>query len=113
MYKLEHTSKSIKIIKWFIHWYKYNFTKLFEDTWLFCEQEIIKEYIKIWDFFNDLIFKEINNLFIQDIILWRSKDQEWLFLTTLKINNFRLFITYEEDTKLKIRYIENIDFHRK
>lgn len=113
MYRINYSENSLNSIKLFIDAYKKSFISLFYDSGLVWEETIINGYIKIGDGFNDLIFSKIDNKFITEKILWESETTTWLFMITISVNNFKLFIYYKEDIELKERYIENIEFYKK
>jgi hypothetical protein len=113
MYKIIHSTKSINKIDIFTKSYKNSFTKLFEDSWLFMVEEIINDYIKLWNRLHDLVYSNIESIFIENTIFWISKTKTWTTFTTISINNFRLFIYYAEISDEKLRIIEDIEFFRK
>lgn len=86
---------------------------MYTDTWIYDEELICNSYINMWDKFYESILKKINDIFIQETIYWISKTSEELLYTTISINNFRLFVYYSEDKKLKNRYIEDIEFYKR
>lgn len=113
MYKIFYSDKSYYQIENFVNIYKTNFQKLYTDTWIESEQMILKNYEELWDKFYSLIKIQITNKFIAEKILWKSETTTWLFMITLSVNNFKLFIHYKEDKKIKERYIENIEIYKK
>lgn len=113
MYKIIYSNKSSLTITNFIDSYKKWFIKLYINSWLSFEDEIINNYIELWNVFYDLIKENIINIFKRDVIFWISEKEYWLLMITIPINNFRLFIYYTENEKLKERYIEDIEFYKK
>ena len=113
MYKIWYSEKSSIKIENFINSYKNNFFKLFFDTWIETELDIIKNYESLWDRFYDSIKSEIRKIFTENTIYWISYTKEWKQFTTISINNFRLFVYYEEIKDEKLRIIEDIEFFRK
>lgn len=113
MYKVIHTDKTINKIDKFTKSYRNSFIRLFEDSWLFMEKEIIGNYIKLWSKLHDLIFFEIDFIFTSSKIYWISKTKSWKLFTTISINNFRLFVYYKEEKTENLRIIKDIEFFRK
>jgi len=113
MYRVNYSNNSLNSIKRFINSYKTTFISLFYDSGLVWEETIIDGYIKIWDRFNNLIFEKIDNLLLEDKILWISKISNWVLMITITVNNFKLFVYYKEDKTIKERYIETIEIYKK
>ena len=63
--------------------------------------------------FKNQIYKNLNMFFQEETILWKSYKEDWIFMLTISINNFRLFVYYKENIKIKERYIEQIEFFKK
>ena len=113
MYKVNYSEDSLNSIKSFIDSYKKSFISLFYDSGLVWENTIIEGYIKIWDRFNHLIFSKIDERFLEEKILWISESNRGVFMITISVNNFKLFVYYKENIELKERYIENIEIYKK
>ena len=107
---LESTYNKIDI---FINWFSWNFVKMYTDTWIYNEDLIQNSYIELWDRLRNLIISEIRKIFTEKTIYWISHTKEWKQFTTISINNFRLFVYYEEIKDEKLRIIEDIEFFRK
>ena len=113
MFSIKFSENAYSKLDSFIDSFKSNFIKIYTDTWIFDEKLICDSYIELWDRFNDLIVDKINEIFIENTILWISETEAKLLFITILVNNFRLFIYYTEDKKSKIRFIENIEFYRR
>lgn len=113
MFNLFFEDKSIISIKRFINSYKNTFIKMIEDSWLEVEEYLINNYIEIWDKLYQTIIIEVKNTFKQDILLWRSINNESDNYLVININNFRLFVYYKENSSIKERYIIEIEFFKK
>ncbi len=110
MYRVSYKEKSIYSLKYFIDSYKNSFIKLIKDSWLEVEDEIIEDYIHIWNNLYKSIIDKVDYTLSNNIILWRNKTKKFV---SLRLNNFRLFIYYTEDIILKSRYVDNIEFFKK
>jgi len=113
MHNIFYDPKSLESLKSFIDSYKNSFIKLIKDSWLDVEDQLIKNYIIIWNNLYKNIVDKIESSLKEDIILWRSKDENNENYIIVKVNNFRLFVYYSDNTRLKTRYIENIEFFKK
>ena len=113
MYSIEISDETHNIIDNFIIWYRKIFLELFDDTWIENEELIREAYIRTSKEFKNQIYKNINLVLQEDIILWKSPKENWVFMLTIPINNFRLFVYYKENIKIKERYIEEVEFFKK
>jgi len=113
MYALIYQLKAENKIKWFIKFYKNIFINMFFDTGLFYEDIIVRNYIEISEKFYNEIIDSIDLFFEEEKIFWYKKLENKNFQVSLIVENFRLFIEYSEDNQDKIRFIENIEFHKK
>ncbi len=113
MYNIIISEKVHNLINDFIIWYRKTFLNLFDDTWIEDELLIREIYIKSSKEFKNKIYKNIENYLITNKILWNQIIKNNFYLVTIPVNNFRLFITYKENTINKERYIENIEFYKK
>ncbi len=109
MYNVFYEIKAVNSLKTFIDSYKNSFIRMIKDSWLDVEDYLIENYIKIWDKLYETIITEIKKNFKEDLLLWRNKDN---FLI-INVNNFRIFVYYDENNELKERYIIDIEFFRK
>ena len=113
MYNLKISINTHKIINTFIIWYRKIFLELFDDTWIENEELIREIYIKTSKEFKNKIYKNLNLILEKDIILWKINKEDENFMVTISVNNFRLFVYYKENKKIRERYIENIEFYKK
>ena len=63
--------------------------------------------------FKDSIYDWINELLIDNKILWYKTLENKNFEITTVVWNYRLFIEYIEDNNEKARFVENIRFFNK
>ena len=113
MYKLVYNDFAIEKIDIFTKSYRNSFIRLFEDSGLLMEKEIVDNYIKLWDRLHELIFENIDKNFSENIILWISKTDSGETFSTLTIKNFRLFVYYKELNDKQIRIINNVEIFKK
>jgi hypothetical protein len=113
MYNINILDYTHKIINDFIIWYRKVFLELFDDTWIENEKLIRETYIKTSKEFKNKIYKSLNLILEKDIILWQTHKDDENFMVTIPVNNFRLFVYYRENKKIRERYIENIEFYKK
>jgi len=111
MYNIIFSSKVHTKIHNFIDSYKEVFLKTFTDTWIYYENLIKESYIKTSKRFQREIYYSINDN-LKEKIIAKKVIQDY-FQTTVLVWNYRLFIDFEEDNQDKIRFIENIEFHKK
>lgn len=113
MFKYELTKEASDNIRFFIWSYLNSFLSLFSDSWIEDVYKIEENYIKIAKDFKINIYSNLNDIFIKDIILGRKISEWWRLSVVISVWNFRLFVYYLEDKNKGIRFIENIEFHRK
>jgi hypothetical protein len=113
MYSIKYTHKAYLKIDNFVNSYKSTFIKIYSDTWIEDEKLIIKNYIEVWERFYENIKNKLEDIFTQEIILWKFIDAKQQEHVVLSINNFRMFVYYNEDWKRKERYIDDIEFSRR
>lgn len=111
MYKVIVTDFVLNKIDIFIEWYLNTFLNLIEDSGIYNEHIIKNNYIEISQEFKINIIESIKDSFKEEII-WKKILQN-SFQTIVLVWNYRLFIDFEEDNQEKIRFIENIEFHKK
>ena len=113
MYNIKYTKKSLDCLKKFINSYKGSFIRLLKDSGLFFEEILIQNYIEIWDKFYEDIVNKLELILKQNNVLWRFVGENNEENNIIKINNFKLFVSYKENNNLRERYVENIEFFRK
>ena len=113
MYQVIIPENVHSIIDNFILSYRNVFVKLFNDTWLSSENEIIENYVLRSKKFQREIYYSVNDLLKEEKILWYSTLENKNFEITTIVWNYRLFIEYWEDNDDKIRFVENIRFFNK
>ena len=113
MYKIIILENVHSIIDNFILSYRNVFVKLFNDTWLSSENEIIENYVLRSKKFQREIYYSVDDLLKEENILWYKKLENWNLEITTIVWNYRLFIEYWEDNDDKIRFVENIRFFNK
>ena len=85
---------------------------LYSDTWIYYEDIIVQNYIDSSEKFKDEILENIDEK-LENEIFWYKLLENWNFKITLILRSFKLFVEYFEDKNEKIRYVENIEFHKK
>lgn len=108
MFRVLFEEDAIDALKKFIDSYKSTFVRMIEDSGLDVEDYLIENYIQIWNKLYESVIWEIKNNFSQEILFWRNKD----FLI-ININNFRIFVYFEENILKRERYITKIEFFKK
>ena len=104
MYKIFFTKKSSEYILNYFENYRKYYEKLFEDSWIWSENQIINSYID--ESLNR--HNELKNLIVKSIkeekIFWRTNDNTIVISWRTKY----IFLNFEENLDLKQRYILNI-----
>jgi len=95
----------------FIDSYLHSNINLFVDSWIDNVWEIIKNYENFAFKFRDLIYKSIDNIFIEEKIFWYKILINKNYEITIPVWNYRFFIEYFE--KSNIRYLSNIKIYKK
>ena len=113
MYSIRISNETNEIIHEFILWYRKTFLELFDDTGIEDEELIREVYIKSSKEFKNQIYRHLSSTLQTDVILWNSPKEDDVFMITIPINNFRLFVYYTEDNDSKTRFIEDIEFFKK
>lgn len=111
MYNVIFSDKVHKNIHSFIDSYKESFLKIFSDTWIYYEEQIRKSYIETSKKFQREIYISIENQLKQEIIWRKIENNELSCLISSK--NYKIFVYFEEDENKKIRFVNNIEFHKK
>lgn len=111
MYKIIIKDEVSEKIDNFIDNYLNSFLDLFIDSWINNLDLIIASYEKTAELFREKIYLELKNRLKEEII-WK-KILKNAFQTTVLVWNYRLFVDFEEDIEEKIRFIENIEFHKR
>lgn len=113
MYKIIIEDFVVQQIDNFIDSYTNTFLKRFNDTWIFDEYLIVEEYKKSSYLLNDSIYKTIQIKLIEEQVLWYKQISTDMSQSIIFVWNYMIILSYTEDTKEKIRYVENISFHKK
>ena len=114
MYSVKYTKKSLDCLKLFIQSYKNSFIKLINDSGLIVEDILVQNYINIWDRFYENIINKLESILKEErAVLWRLVKENNKTYIIIWINNFKLYVYYEEKIDLCERYIKNIEFFRK
>lgn len=113
MYSIYISDEAHEIISDFILWYRKTFLELFDDTGIEDEELIREVYIKSSKEFKNQIYSYLSSTLQTETILWNSPKKGGIFMITIPINNFRLFVYYTEDIESKTRFIEDIEFFKK
>ena len=113
MYSTHISHETHEIIHEFILWYRKTFLELFDDTGIEDEELIREVYIKSSKEFKNQIYSHLSSALQAETILWKSPKDQWIFMITISINNFRLFVYYTEDNESKTRFIEDVEFFKK
>jgi len=104
MYKVFFGKETSQYILNYFENYRKYYENLYEDSWIWSENQIIKSYID--ESLNR--HNELKNVIIytlqNDNILWRKNDN----FTIIRWRTKYLFIYYEEDSNIKERFVLNI-----
>lgn len=104
MYRVFFKSKTSEYILNYFENYRKYYESLFEDSWIWSENQIIDWYIK--ESLNR--HNELKNLIIQVLkeenILWRKENNSLIIRWRTKY----LFIEFYEDANLKERYVSSV-----
>ena len=98
-------------IDMFIDSYLNRSLNLFIDSWIDNVWEIIKNYENFAIKFRNLIYRKIEELFIEEKIYWYKILENWNFEVTITVGNYRFFIEYFEEDK--IRFLIDIYIYKK
>ncbi len=110
MYKVQYNKAVILSLKLFIDSYKDSFIKLIKWWWLDFENEIIQNYISIWNKLYENIKNNIDTKLESETVFGRIVEKECVIID---INNFKLFVYYKEMVKLNERNVYKLEFHKK
>lgn len=113
MYKIIIEDFVFNQIDNFIDSYTNIFLKRFNDTWIFDEYLIVEEYKKSSNLLNENIYKTIQAKLTEEKVLWYKKVSNSKFESIIFVWNYMMILSYIEDTETKVRYIEDISFHKK
>ena len=113
MYEVIYNIKAENKIKSFIKSYKNIFLKTDTDTGLFYEDLIRQNYINNSEKFYNEIIDKIDDLFVEEKILWYKALDNMDLQTIIVVWNFKLFVVFSENSAKKVRFIEDIEFHKK
>lgn len=111
MYRIEYSKNCLLKIELFINSYRNIFSKLFQDSGLIAEEEIVKNYIKTSQILRKKIFDNIETTAIEEKIFGRCITEDPKKHFTYNINSFKIFVYFSENQN--IRKIEDIEFFRK
>ncbi len=104
MYRVYFKNDTSKYILDYFENYRKYYESLYEDSWIWSENQIVKWY------FNESLNRhnELKNLIINwlkvENVLWRKDNN----LVIIKWRTKYIFINYEEDISLNERYVLNI-----
>lgn len=93
--------------------YTNTFLKRFNDTWIFDEFLIIEEYKKSSNLLNENIYKTIQAKLTEEKVLWYKKISTNKFESIIFVWNYMVILLYIEDIEIKMRYVDDISFHKK
>ena len=105
MYNVEIRNKPLKYLKTFFRKYREYYEFLYEDSWLWSEEQIIEWYFLESDKRIDEIFKLIKNKLSDESVLWRTLENTIFIRWRTKY----IFIKWNENKNIKTRYITNIE----
>ncbi len=113
MYKIILRKQAKDTIEKFIISYKNSYLKMYSDTWIYYEDIIRENYIKIAkNFYFDIKNNIEKSLQEEKIIAYKPLENN-KFIITIKVLNYRLFVEYSENNNDKLRFVENISFNKK
>jgi len=104
MYRVSLTNKSINYLWNYFNSYRKYFEDLFEDSWIWSENQIINLYIEESKNRKIELLKLIKDTLQEENILWRKNEKFIIIRWRTKY----LFIDYEEDINVKERFVLNI-----
>ncbi len=104
MYKVSLTNNSINYLWDYFDKYRRYYEKVYEDTWIWSENQIINSYIDEAKNRKIEVLNLIKNTLEEENVLWRKDN----YSTIIKWRTKYIFIDFEEDIKLKERYVISI-----
>ncbi len=104
MYKVYFKDETSKYILNYFEKYRQYYEKLFEDSWIWSENQIINSYIdeslNRHNELKEVIIKTLK----EENIFWRKNDYSIIIKWRTKF----IFVDFQEDQNLKERFIINI-----
>ena len=113
MFSLIITEEINKKIVNFLNSYLNSFLNLFIDSWIYNSNIIEENYIKLTKDFESNIYLSLRKILSDDIVLWRKIEIDNSLSITYFVWNWKILIKYTEDNGQKVRFIEDIEFHRR
>lgn len=111
MYNVQIVPEAQEIVERYILAYREAFLRLYDDTWLWEAENVIKfQYIQGAEILRDSFYKSISIVLKQQKILGYSYNEEKkIYTTTTRIWSRRLFLEYTEDERKQERTLLNIN----
>lgn len=85
--------------------------KIFLNSWIENEFEILENYKNIAKSYRNEIYLKIEKIFSEEIIF--QKIEKWRVTSSFSVWNFRFVIEFSEDKVEKIRFLENVEIYKK
>jgi len=104
MYKVSLTNNSIDYLWDYFDKYRKYFENLYQDSWIWSENQIINSYINEAKNRKIEVLNLIKNTLEEENVLWRKDN----YSIIIKWRTKYIFIDFEEDKKLKERFVVNI-----
>ena len=105
MFRIQLNKKVQNYLSEYFGHYRGYYQKLYEDSWLWNEEQIIDWYIKESQKRKEEIISLVEKYISQDEILWRTLENTIFLHWRTKY----IFIQWRDNKKLKLRYILKIE----
>ena len=104
MYKVSLTNNSINYLWDYFDKYRKYFENLYQDSWIWSENQIINSYIDEAKNRKIEVLNLIKNKLEEENVLWRKDNSSVI----IKWRTKYLFIDFDEDKELKERFVVSI-----
>lgn len=113
MYKIVFSLDSNLQINSFVNSYKTSFLTRFFDTWIFDEDLIVNNYIKLSEEFKVKIYNAIIEKLKEDLVFWRMISEKEVNSIFIIVWNYRILLDYKENIENEVRIVQEINFYKK
>lgn len=104
MYRVLLTNKSISYLWNYFDLYRRYYEELYQDSWIWSENQIINSYIDESKNRKMEVLKLIKETLQEENILWRTNDYSIIIRWKTKY----IFVDFTEDNDLKERFVNSI-----
>lgn len=104
MYKVLFSRETFEYISDYFEKYREYYEKLYEDSWIWSEKQIVDSYIKESSNRKEEIIGIITTYLKEEKIFWRTRDNTIIISWRTKY----IFLDFEENLDLMQRYIVGI-----